>query len=128
MKTRTVKQLLSLMAAGVLAVAGSGCVTTDGYTMICFTPELTESIATPEAVLADLNAKLTYEVKGDDFACRRMGEEVLAWVVCEDATQRSAVKKAVSRSSHARLLSIGFFDPTDRDIFLLGPGASDTTL
>ena len=127
--TTTLKRKLFGVVAGVaLGLLQTGCKTTETYSMVCFSPQEGKQVSTPSDVLSDLRATIPFEIAENDFACRRMGSDVLAWVVCQNRAQRSAITSALNNSEHYRFVSIGYFDSADRDIFLLGPEASDPKL
>ena len=101
----------------MMALAISGCATHECAT-VCFAPVNSYRPTNAEELRTRLNARMPAPVAKNDFYCHREDGQLVAWVVVADARSEKAVTRIVRDSAELRLLSVGYFSPADRNMFV----------
>jgi hypothetical protein len=110
-----------------MALTLTGCSTTQSA-LVCFAPERPFEYQ-PGRRLRDKFILLTrQDLRDDDFTCYPSDDGLICWVVLHDAAKVPTVKAALKSDREFRLLSVGYVDPDDVNLFaMVGKGPAPPT-
>ena len=113
------RRIYTVVLIGLAALSITGCATRE-CASVCFSPVTPYQPASAEELRARLNERMPVPVPKSDFYCHQEDGQFVAWVILDNASRQSAVTRVLRRAPDLRLLSVGYFAPADRNMFVSG--------